>query len=642
MSSGTTTSGLPHWQLESIYPSLDSPQYREDKDRLKASIESLERYFDDHGVRGDLPAPEPVLEAGAQPKAVVLEGVLDRLEECVSLLATLHPFVGLRTATDAFDERSQAEVSALKPYTTRLRAISARFKAWLGGLDITELANQAQRIKDHEYMLLRHQLESEHLLSDDGEELAAVLDETGGSAWAKLYNNLISRETIRAVVMADRVAGAGAAGNGSTGHGAAGTGAALEGEYGAAELKALQSDPDEGVRRRAFEAELLLLRRNAVPFAAAINGIKGQVDALARRRGWGGAFEHSLFQHGITKAGLDAMQSACAQRFDDLRGYLLAKARLLGKEKLPWYDLLAPLPQARATQYTWEEAKGLVVERFGTYSEGLAAFAQRTFDEGWLDVPPRKGKRNGAFCSAIHPRGESRVMLNFTGNLGDIRTLAHELGHAYHNDCKVRFGRDILQIPTPMTMAETASIFCETIVFQGLLGSVTGAQRLALLEQDLQQVTQLVIDIHSRFLFESGVFIRRRERDLSVAELEGLMIESQDRTYGETLDPSARHPLMWAQKGHYYSSGLSFYNYPYTFGFLFGLGLYAQYVAEPDGFRERYDELLASTGMADAATLAHGFGIDIEDEGFWRGSLDVIAQRVTAFDESVAELVGVQ
>src|SRR5690606_18808104 len=223
------------------------------------------------------------------------------------------------------------------------------------------------------------------------------------------------------------------------------------------------------------------------------------------------------------------------------------------------------------------------------------------------------------FCLAIHPRSESRVMLNFTGNLGDIRTLAHELGHAYHNDCKIRFGRDMLQVPTPMTLAETASIFCETIVFQGQLHTATGATRLALLEQDMQQVTQLVIDIHSRFLFESGVFERRRQRDLSVDELNALMIDAQDRTYGDTLDPAARHPLMWAHKGHYYSSGLSFYNYPYTFGFLFGLGLYAQYLADGDAFKERYDELLASTGMADAATLARGFGIDIEDEAFWRG-----------------------
>src|SRR5690606_18974385 len=309
---------------------------------------------------------------------------------------------------------------------------------------------QAQRIKDHEYMLLRSKMESENLLSDESEELAAVLDETGGSAWAKLYNNLISRETITAAVTGDpREPGA----------------AQQVGEYGVAELRALQAGADASTRRRAFEAELTLLRRNAVPYAAALNGIKGQVDAVARRRGWGGALEYSLFQHGISQVSLDAMQSACEERFDVLRGYLLAKARLLGGERLAWYDLFAPLPQATAPTFTWEEAQTFVVERFASYSDRLADFARRTFEEGWLDVPPRKGKRNGAFCSAIHPRGESRVMLNFTGTLGDIRTLAHELGHAYHNDCKVRYGRDVLQIPTPMTLAETASIFCETIVF---------------------------------------------------------------------------------------------------------------------------------------------------------------------------------
>ncbi|HET8984626.1 MAG TPA: M3 family metallopeptidase, partial [Trueperaceae bacterium] len=484
MSHGATTSGLPHWQLESIYPSLDSQQYLRDKERLQVAIDDLERYFTDNRVRADALASEPVLEAASGSKAVILEGALDRLEECSSLMATLQPFVNLRIATDAFDERSQAEASALKPHTTRLRALSARFKAWLGGLDIAELASQTQRIKDHEYMLLRYKMESQHLLSDEGEELAAALDETGGSSWAKLYTNLIARQTITAPVTTDSDQE---------------TGAPLAGEFVVAELRALQSSRDRDVRRRAFEAEVALLRRNDVPFAAAMNGIKGQVEALAQRRGWSGAFEYSLFQHGITRASLDAMQSACAERFDDLRGYLLTKARLLGTEKLAWYDLFAPLPQTETPSYTWPEAKAFVVERFATYSDRLATFAQRTFDEGWLDVPPRKGKRNGAFCSAIHPRGESRVMLNFTGNAGDIRTLAHELGHAYHNDCKVRSGRDVLQVPTPMTLAETASIFCETIVFQDQLQASSGPIRLALLEQDLQQVTQLVIDIHSRF-----------------------------------------------------------------------------------------------------------------------------------------------
>jgi pepF/M3 family oligoendopeptidase len=609
----TPTAALPHWQLESIYPSLDSREFADDKRRLADEVAALERFFDDHDVRGGAPTDS----ANHPAHATTLEGAIQRLERCASLLATIQPFVNLRVATDAFDERSQAEVSALRPLSSRVTALMARFKAWVGGLDLGPLSARSTIVAEHQYQLERHQREASHLLADESEELVAYLDETGGSAWSKLYNQLIARETISADVEGDD---------------------AGQREYGVAALRALQAEPDEGTRRRAFQAELQLLRRNAVPYAAALNGIKGQVGMVARRRGWDGALEHSLFQHGISRASLEAMQAACSARFDDLRGYLRAKARLLGTEKLRWYDLYAPLPQAEASSYTWEEAKAFVVERFGSYSEYMASFAQRTFDQGWIDVPPRTGKRNGAFCSPIHPRGESRVMLNFTGTLGDIRTLAHELGHAYHNDCKVRFGRDVLQVPTPMTLSETASIFCETIVFQGQLQASSGPNRMALLEQDLQQVTQLVLDIHSRFLFEAGVFERRRTRDLSVEELDGLMLAAQDSTYGDTLDPSARHPLMWAHKGHYYSSGLSFYNYPYTFGFLFGLGLYAQYQQGSAGFAERYDELLASTGMADAASLARGFAIDIEDQAFWRGSLDVIAQRVAAFQEAAGQL----
>lgn len=598
---------LPHWKLETIYPAIDSAEFRDDKLSLRERVEALRVFMDDNAVRG----------GGAPPvnAAATLEGVLQRREQAYETFLTLRTYLSLIVSVNAFDDDAKAESSALQPFATQLSTLSTRLSAWLVPLDLAELSRGSPLIADHLHLLTREQLEGSRQMSEEAEDLAAHLDDTGGGAWSRLHAELVSQGTVSADPL--------------------GVGAASE--YGLAQLRTLQAHEQEEVRRRAYRAELELLESNAAPYAAAMNSIKGQVETLARRRGWENALAQSIFNSAISPAALNAMQGAVQVSFPVMRRYLQGKAKLLGKERLGWYDLFAPLPElgnsGKGTRFTWPEAQRFVVERFSTYSGELADFAQHAFDAGWLDVPPRKGKRNGAFCASVKARGESRLMLNFGGSLGDVFTLAHELGHAYHNDCMRRFERTIQQGVTPMTLAETASIFCETIVLESVLTSSDDAVKLAVLEQNLQQAGQLILDIHSRFIFESTVFERRFERELSVRELNEVMLAAQDATYGDALEESERHPMMWAHKGHYYSSGRSFYNYPYTFGLLFGLGLFARYQAEPDAFRAQYDELLASTGLADASELAQRFGIDIEDRAFWRGSLAVIERRVAAFEE---------
>jgi oligoendopeptidase F len=284
--------------------------------------------------------------------------------------------------------------------------------------------------------------------------------------------------------------------------------------------------------------------------------------------------------------------------------------------------------------WTFDGARDFIVEQFGTYSPRLAAFAERAFRERWIDAEPRPGKRDGAFCMMVR-RDESRVMANYKPAFAGMSTLAHELGHGYHNlnlaDCTM------LQRETPMTLAETASIFCETIVREAALSRASDAERLGILEASLQGTCQVVVDITSRFLFERRVFEGRQKRELSVEELNALMLDAQRETYGDGLDPELLHPSMWAVKTHYYSPGRSFYNFPYMFGQLFGLGLYARYRQDPEGFRASYDALLASTGLADAATLAARFGIDIRTPEFWAASLDIVRAEIARFESLVAQ-----
>jgi oligoendopeptidase F len=604
-----TTAELPRWRLDTIFEELESPDFRQAVADISRGIEDLSGYFEANGVGAE--------GAPGDDATQVTEETLRRVEAILVRFRDVTAYLQGRIDTDAFDDRSQAERSRLRPLGSRLNVLLKRFSAWLGRVDLERVVAESELARDHAFILGRYQLLAEHLMGGEAEDLAAVLDNSAGSAWAQLHSALIGRGTINLRLP-----------NGE------------ESERNVAELRQLLYDPDREVRRRAYEAELDLLERHEVSYAAAMNSIKGQVGELSRRRGWDSPLDESLFGNAMSRRSLDALQQAVRESFPVFRRYLKAKARFLGLERLAWYDLFAPVTVGEQAQFGWDQAREFVVANFRGYSAGLARFAERAFSEGWMDAPSRKGKVNGAYCVSFPGKRESRVLLNFGGKLDDLFTIAHELGHAFHNDCMFRYGRTNLQRSTPMTLAETASIFCETIAMNALLENADDQSRLAILEQDLVGANQIVVDIDSRFRFEKGVFEKRQERELSVDEMKDLMLEAQDATYGDGLDAKLRHPLMWAHKGHYYSSGRSFYNYPYTFGLLFGLGLYRVFQDEPNGFQERYERLLASTGMAEAADLGRQFGIDIEDVEFWRGSLAIFSGRVADYEALVERVAG--
>ncbi|MFQ5944918.1 MAG: M3 family oligoendopeptidase, partial [Anaerolineae bacterium] len=440
----------------------------------------------------------------------------------------------------------------------------------------------------------------------------AELELMGSTAWSKLFGNFTSQLMVTVPLE-----------NGPQ-------------ELPMSEIRNLAYDPDREVRRRAYEAELATWAAAEVPLAAALNSIKGEVNALAKRRNWDSALDAALFQNHIDRQTLDAMMEAAQESFPDFRRYLQAKARALNLSVLSWFDIFAPLP-TQHREWRFEEAADFIVDQFRTYSDRMAGLAQRAFQERWIDAEPRPGKRDGAFCMWIR-KDESRILSNFKPAYDGLRTLAHELGHAYHNLNLA--DRTMLQRDTPMALAETASIFCETIIRHSAVAGSHPDEQIAILEDSLQNACQIVVDITSRYLFERDIFNKRIERELSPQEFKDLILQAQQETYGEGLDPEALHPYMWAVKGHYYSAGRSFYNYPYMFGLLFGLGLYAHYKDDAEAFKLGYDDLLSSTGMEDAASLAARFGIDIRDSAFWRSSLDIIRGDIDRFEALVAAQLG--
>jgi pepF/M3 family oligoendopeptidase len=598
----TTTSALPHWDVSTVFPSLDSTEFAAGFAEVVAKIDDLAALFDEVGVnRLDSAPPVDPMLVGAVERA--LEAMNAALESYRILSAYITAFV----ATDSRNETAQARRSESQRQSVRLAQLRVRFTAWAGSFDVEQVIAASEIARAHTFTLREARTLATHLMSPAEEALAAELNTTGGAAWGRLHSTLTSQITVPITLESEP-------------H-----------ELTMSMVRNLAFHHDRATRRMGYEAELAAWERNAAPLAAALNSIKGQVNALCARRGWASALDAALLSTRIDRQTLDAMMTAARESFPDWRRYLRAKARVLGLERLAWYDLFAPVGGS-GRPWTFAEGRAFIVERFGSYSPALQAFASRAFTGNWIDAEPRLGKEDGAFCMWLW-KDESRILANFKPSFDGVSTIAHELGHGYHN--LQLASRPMLRRETPMTLAETASIFCETIIQRAALANAQSEERIELLEASLQGQLQVVVDITSRFLFEQSVFERRLERELSIAEFCDLMSQAQRDTYGDGLDSAALHPYMWAVKSHYYSSAQSFYNFPYMFGLLFGVGLYARYQRDPDQFSTGYDDLLASTGEGDAATLAARFDIDTRAPEFWRSSLDVIRESIGQFEELV-------
>ena len=586
---------LPHWDVTDVFPAIGSREYAAAREELGADLARLTALYDEHDVRGG--QDKQVDDAAV----AAFEAVLDETNAVMERVRLLSGFLSSYVTTDARNDLAQGELSQLQAELSQLARLRSRFDAWVAALGDTELTARSTPAADHAYPLERSTLRAAHQMSEAEEGLLADLSLTGSTAWVRLYGTFTSQIAV--------------------------TVAGFDDPMPMSRVRGLAYDARPEVRQAAYEAELAAWEANDVPIIAALNAVKGEAATVNRRRGWADDLEPALAANSVDRATLDAMQSAVVDALPDFRRYLRTKAKLLGRGNgrgLPFFDLFAPLGDGEARR--WDEATAAVSSTFGTYSSELEGLARRAVDERWIDAEPRDGKRDGAFCMGLE-KDRSLVLLNFDGSFRSVQTLAHELGHAYHNVTLAE--RTPLQRQLPMALAETASIFCETIMVQHGLASAAEHERLALIEGDLQSACQVVVDIHSRFLFERSFCEARAKRTVSSAEACQLMLDAQDATYGDGLDPAHRHGYMWAAKPHYYSS--AYYNWPYTFGLLFGLGLYARYVEDRDRFRGGYDDLLSSCGLASAADLAGRFGIDVRDGAFWAASLRVLQDRIEEF-----------
>lgn len=577
------------WSLDALYRGFDDPQLENDIDTLKQLVQDINTL------------PQTLTHTNEEESLVTILKIEENFQITASKLGS---YLSLRQATDTSNTEAIALMGKLEQIASEATKAFTACDAFIA--DCEQLEDCIQRnafLKEYAYILTETKKDAAHRLSEEVEEVIAKMNTSAGNAWENLQEYLTSTLTL----------------------------SYRNEQKTLSEIRNMAHDSDPLVRKAAFEAECAGYEKIKEPVAFALNNIKSQVNTICELRGFSSPLEMTLYYSRMKQETLDAMLASMQEYMPYFHKYLKHKAHLLGyKNGLPWYELFAPLKGNQKT-FTIDSAKAYLIDHFRPFATDLADMIDIAFTDRWIDFYPRKGKVGGAFCANLSIIKQSRVLTNFDGSLGDVVTLAHELGHAYHG-FMIEDHRP-LNTDYSMPVAETASTFNENIIMNAAIDEESDPQtKAALIENQLQDLTQIICDIYSRFLFEKAVFEERKSSSFMFADrLCEMMVEAQKEAYKDALDPSTLHPFMWINKSHYYSSSLSFYNFPYAFGGLFARGLVAQYEKEGASFVPKYRSMLKATTVSSVEEVAQMAGIDLTKKEFWDESLKTCAKRIDEF-----------
>lgn len=581
------------WNLKKLYNGLDDPAYAQDMKLLKEAIEKAVNVVSNVNEKGNQTEEKDKIET-----------LIFAVEEVVSPFIKLMQYVDLSQSVDTKNGAFMAEASKIQKLWSDFAPAFATIRKILGSISsIERLAEESSLIKEYAFFLKEMKEEASHILSEDAEEILSSMNMVAGAQWEQLQSFLTS--TVKVEYEGKNIT--------------------------LSEVRNLAYSPDGKVRKSAYEAELASYLKIQDSVAFSINNIKNQVSMITEKRGYESVLDMTLTQSRMNRKTLEAMMAVIEEYAPVLRKYLRKKAEMMGYSNgLPWYELFAPMGKSDKT-FTVEEAGNYLTECFKGFSRDLSSMIQEAFDNEWIDFYPREGKRGGAFCSGVGYLKESRILTNFDGSFNSVGTLAHELGHAYHN--RQIENERVLNQDYPMPVAETASTFNEIHLGKHALKSAEGEELLNLLENDLKENTQVILDIYSRYIFETAVFEECKNKFLMAEDLNELMLDAQKKAYGDGLDHNYLNSGMWICKPHYYSASLSFYNFPYAFGNLFALGLYSLFEKEGEAFVEKYKSLLRATVTCSAEEAGKMVGIDLSDKEFWRAGMEQITKNVNIFME---------
>lgn len=585
-----------NWNLDKIYLSFESEELIKDKLYLKELLKkSIEEFREDF----------------KNINSEVLAKFIKRNSEIITLFEKLFSFGQLSFSSNVKNEKALELIEYCEELLILDKELDVLFKEALKNYDL-ELSDNTY-LKEHEFYLQEQKETASTLLDKKEELLMEQMKNIGSRAWEKLQDTLTSTLQVKYTDEEN-----------------------IEKVLPLSEIRNMAYSNKSDVRKKAYEAELASYKNIELSVGVALNNIKAQSIKESQMRGYKNVIDITLKKSRMEEETLNAMLSVIKDNLPKFAAYFKRKAKILGHEKgLPFYDLFAPIGESHM-DFSIEDARKFILENFYSFSKDLGQMAEKAFDEKWIDFLPKDGKVGGAFCYNLHNIGESRILTNFTGSLSDVLTLAHELGHAYHG--YTLKNESILNSSYTMPIAETASIFCESIVKNAALGKADKASKITILEQDISDSMQVVVDIYSRYLFESKIIKEREEKSISVDKLKEYMLESQKEAYLDGLDHEYLHEYMWLCKGHYYSAELNFYNFPYAFGLLFSKGLYARYLKEGEIFIGKYDELLSVTGKNSIEDIGKFMNIDLHKKEFWQNSIDLILKDIDSFLELSEDL----
>ncbi|MGE7622392.1 M3 family oligoendopeptidase [Viridibacillus sp. NPDC096237] len=581
------------WDLESIFAGgSNSKELRVQLDEIPVELEILQK------------AVSSIIVEDARS---ILD-VLELMKEVYVNIGQIGSFISCLQAQDMTDKKASLLRGEISSLAASFAPIKLQFQQVLSGIEekIWTALLATEELSQFKFTLNEWRDETKLKLSEQEENIISALKVDGYNAWGEMYDLLISDIKIPFIIDGE------------------------EKELSVGQANNLSSHPDAAVRQAAYEALEKTWTEKEEFFAKTLNHIAGFRLATYKKRGWDSVLQEPLQTNRMQPKTIDAMWGAIIDHKAPFAEYLKRKAELLNTSTIDWFNLDAPITASTET-ISYQEGAAFVIKNFGRFGKKLEAFATNAIENGWVEAENRPNKRPGGFCTGLPLTKESRIFMTYSGTMSNVATLAHELGHAFHSYAL----RPIHTLNTSYAMgvAETASTFAEMIVADAAVQEAKSEdEKIALLEDKIQRSVAFFMNIHARFLFETRFYEERESGIVPAQRLNEIMEEAQKEAYAGALNVA--HPHFWVSKLHFYMTSVPFYNFPYTFGYLFSLSIYAKAKEEGSSFEDKYIALLQDTAVMSVEDLAmKHLGEDITEKTFWEKGIRICEQDVEQFLE---------